>query len=465
MSEMQIPNDTPRIYPPAMSTTSSRKLATAAVVLGLVISAFEGTVVTTAMPTITRTLGGAGLYAWVFTAFLLACTLGVMLVGKLGDHLGRKPVFLGGIALFLAGSALCGAATSVPWLIAFRVVQGLGAGAIQPTTMTIAADIYTLKERAAVQSVLTGIWGLANVLGPVMGGWIVGHASWRWVFLVNVPVSVVAGALLMVSYQDPARKPGKVDLWGPMLAGGSVALLLIALEPDASTLLRFLFAAAGLALGAIFLRQQRGASEPLVPVEYLRDRTVQSGLLGGAVAGALLYATTAYVPLWMTANGHSALLAGIALVPMLAGWALGSIFGVHLMIRGGMRASVGGGFALAGFGALLLAAVVGMRLPIACAFVMLAVLGIGLGPAASTATIGPQSVVPWRARSVVTSAVYSARMLGGAVAIALLHLWHGSPAVQVMLIAPIAVAGGLVLVWMSPAGRMASVEGLDLAIE
>jgi MFS family permease len=448
-----------------MSRTGNRKLATAAVLLGLVISAFEGTVVTTAMPTITRELGGSGLYAWVFTAFLLACTLGVMVVGKLGDHLGRKPAFLGGIALFLAGSALCGAAGSVPWLIAFRVVQGLGAGAIAPTTMTIAADIYSLEERAAVQSILTGGWGVANVSGPVIGGWIVGHASWRWVFLVNVPVSLIAGAFLIMSYQDPPPKPGKVDLRGPLLAGSAASLLLVALEPGNSALLRMLFAVSGLVLGAIFLRQQRASGEPLVPLEYLRDRTVQSGLLGGAVAGALLYATTAYVPLWMTANGYSALLAGVALVPMLAGWALGSVFGVRLMIRGGMRASVAGGFLLAAAGALLLALAVATHEPLRWTFVTLAVLGIGLGPAASTSTIGPQSVVPWRARSVVTSAVYSTRMLGGAVAIALLHLWHGSPAMQVILIAPIAVAGGLLLLPLSPAGRMKGIEGLDLAVE
>jgi MFS family permease len=460
---MQIQNGPPRIYSSVMRGQSNRKVATAAVLLGLVISAFEGTVVTTAMPTITSALGGARLYAWVFTAFLLASTLGVMLVGKLGDHVGRKPVFLGGIALFLVGSSLCGLATSVPALIAFRVVQGLGAGAIQPTTMTIAADLYTLKERAVVQSVFTGVWGLANVLGPVIGGWIVGHASWRWVFLVNVPVSVVAGALLAVSYRDPERKPGHVELWGPLLAGGSVALLLLALEPE--TGLRIPFAVAGLLLGGLLFRQQRASAEPLLPLGYLRDRTVQAGLLGGAVAGALLYATTAYLPLWMTAQGYSALLAGLALVPMLAGWAVGSVFGVRLMIRGGMRASVGGGFALSAVGAALLALMAYEHAHIGWAFAALALLGVGLGPAASTSIIGPQSVVPWRARSVVTSAVYSTRMLGGAVAIALLHLWHGSPTLQVMLIAPVGLIGGLVLLGMAPAGRMDEVEGLDLVVE
>jgi MFS family permease len=331
--------------------------------------------------------------------------------------------------------------------------------------MTIAADIYTLEERAAVQSVLTGGWGLANVLGPVIGGWIVGHASWRWVFLVNVPVSIVAGVLLAISYRDPERKPGKVELSGPLLAGGAMALLLVALDPDSGRLLRLAFVAVGLVLGGLFLRQQRGSSQPLVPLEHLRDRAVQSGLLGGAVSGALLYSTAAYVPLWLTNRGHSALVAGFALVPMLAGWTLGSIFGVKVMIRGGMRASVGGGFAVAAIGALLLAAVVGAHEPIAYVFGALAALGIGLGPAASTSIIGPQSVVPWGARSVVTSAVYSTRMLGGALAIGLLHLWHGTAGVQVMLIAPIAVLGGVLLLGMAPADPMEQADGLDLALE
>jgi hypothetical protein len=452
--------------PPAarlVAMKASRKIATAAVLLGLVISAFEGTVVTTAMPTIANALGGGTLYAWVFTAFLLSSTLGVMLSGKLGDQLGRKPTFLGGVFLFLAGSALCGAAHSLPWLIAFRVLQGLGAGAIQPTTMTIAADLYTLKERAVVQSVFTGVWGLANVLGPVIGGFIVLHTSWRWVFLVNVPVGLLAAALLSVSYQDPPRRAGsKLDLYGPLLCGSSIAAMLLALEPDFSHAVRFFLLGGGAAIFALFVREQRVSRTPVVPAAYLRDRTVQSGLLGGAVAGALLYATTTYVPLWMTSHGYSALLAGIALVPMLAGWAIGSVFGVHVLIRGGMRASVGGGFALSAVGAILLTVVVATGQPIGCAFAALAVLGLGLGPAASTATIGPQSVVPWSARSVVTSSVYATRMLGGAVAIAILDIWQFSPSLQVMLLAPVGILGGFLLLSVAPGGRMGE-EVLELA--
>jgi hypothetical protein len=245
----------------------------------------------------------------------------------------------------------------------------------------------------------------------------------------------------------------------------SVSALLIALEPSGHPLRRLGLAAAGLLIGAVFLRQQRDPGARLLPLEYLRDRTVQAGLIGGGIAGALLYATTAYVPLWMTSHGYSALLAGLALVPMLAGWAVGSALGVEVLIRGGMRASVGGGFALSAVGALFLALAVVTSAHVGWVFLALAVMGLGLGPAASTATIGPQSVVPWSARSVVTSAVYSTRMLGGAIAISLLDLFRGAPALQVVLVAPICVLGGVLLLALAPGGRMAEhIDPLELAM-
>lgn len=448
-----------------LAAKGSRKVATAAVLLGLVISAFEGTVVTTAMPTITRALGDSGLYAWVFTAFLLASTLGVMLVGKLADQLGRKPVFLGGVGLFLLGSVLCGLAQSVPALIAFRVVQGLGAGAIQPTTMTISADLYTLKERAAVQSVFTGVWGLANVLGPVIGGFIVAHASWRWVFLVNVPVGLAAAGLLAVSYRDPPRPKERAELVGPVLGGLATSLALLALERHLGGAARVALLALAAGTGWLFMRQQRASKAPIIPFAFLSDRTVRAGLLGGGFAGALLYATAAYVPLWMVSHGRTALTAGFALVPMLAAWAVGSSFGVIVLLRGGMRASVGGGFALCAVGGGLLAFGVHGGAPLGWAFVCLGIFGFGLGPAASTSTIGPQSVVPWKARGAVTSAVYATRMLGGAVAIALLDLAQGHPAWQVMLIAPVALLGALLLLGLAPGGRMGQVDTAELTLE
>ncbi|WP_375757062.1 MFS transporter [Corallococcus exercitus] len=424
-----------------MRPGGARRVATGAVLLALVVSAFEGTVVTSAMPTITRELGGDALYSWVFSAFLFASTVGVLVSGKLADRLGRKPVFFAGMGLFLVGSALCGLATSVPALVGFRVMQGLGAGALQPTTLTISADLYTLRERAAIQGLFTGAWGAANALGPLIGGWLVMHASWRWVFLVNLPVGVLSALLLHLAYRDPPRHEGTtLETWGPVLAGSTVALLLFALEPGAAQA-RGLCALGAVAGAALFVWQQKRTPAPLLPAVLVRDRTVVSGIAGGLFAGALLYTMSAWVPLWMTEQGgHSPIGAGLALVPMLLGWSVGSTFGVKVLVRGGMRASVGLGFTLAATGAGLLsvAALRGWGIP--ATFAALALVGMGVGPAASSSLLGPQSRAPWQYRGIVTSTLYSMRLLGGSLAVAALSLARGHFATQ------FAIAAGLTAV-------------------
>jgi predicted MFS family arabinose efflux permease len=364
------------------------------------------------MPTIVRELGGLAAYGWVFSSFLVASTVAVLVCGKLADAFGRLPVFLGGMALFLLGSCLCGSATSFGWLVAFRVVQGLGAGALTPIAMTISADLYTLAERAKVQALLTSTWGAANVVGPLIGGWIVLHMSWRWVFLVNVPVGALAAALLAVSYRDPPRRAP-----GPLFD---------------------------------------------VPV---RDTTVRAGLVGSAFAGGIIYACTAYVPLWVAGQGRGdALAAGAALVPLLVGWAFGSSFGVRVLIARGMRATVAGSFLIALVGALVLvmAASAGGAGPWAMA--SLAVIGLGIGPAASTSLLGPQTAVSWAQRGGVTSAVYAVRMLGGSMVVALLgEVGGGSREASVgrfVAVAVLAAGGAVTAAMLAPRVlKVASSEG------
>jgi MFS family permease len=398
-------------------------VATAGVLLGLVVAAFEGTVVTSAMPTIVRELGGMRAYAWVFSAFLVASTLAVLVCGKLADAFGRRPVFVGGMALFLVGSALCGASTTFAELVAFRVIQGLGAGALQPVAMTISADIYTLEERARVQALFNGAWGIANVVGPVMGGWIVVHATWRWVFLVNVPVGVLAAALLVGSYRDPVRMQREpIGANGAFLAGSAVALTSLGIEPGALGV-DTRVGLAGVAAAAVWAlwRHERRTPQPLLPAAALGHPAVRSGLVAGAFVGAMLYSCAAYIPLWMSAHGtRDALLAGVALMPLLVGWAFGSSQGVKVLVRHGMRASVGGGFAIALAGAVAAAVSVAYRLPLGVALAAMALLGFGTGPAASSSLVAAQSSVAWRYRGAVTSAVYAARMLGGSLAVAAL---------------------------------------------
>ena len=430
-----------------------RRLATVGVLLALVVAAFETTVVTTAMPTLTAELDGRELYAWVFTGFLLASTLGVLLGGRLSDRLGRRGTFVAGMGLFLVGSVLCGFSTSVPMLVGFRVLQGLGAGAVQPTTLTISSDLYTLEERAAIQSVFTGAWGLASVVGPVLGGLLTEHLGWRSVFWVNVPVGLLAVVMLRRSYRDPPRKEARrLDLAGPALGALAVTLVLLDLEPGALPVPALLgVAVAGALVVMAFIRRERRSSDPLIPPAVLRDRTVRAGLLGGFVAGGVLYTLSAYVPLWMISHrGNTALGAGVALVPLLTGWAVGSSFGVKLLLRGGLRASAGLGFLVAGAGAALFGLALWHGAGDGWLYASLGLLGIGLGPAASTCIIAPQARVPWEQRGAITSAVYACRMLGGSLAIALVNLLAGSEPRQVLLVVAIAAAGALGIERLAP---------------
>ena len=406
------------------SAVTRRRVAMTAATVGTLVSAFEGTVVTSAMPTIARDLGGMGAYAWVFSAFLITSTLAMLVCGKLADAFGRLPVFVGGMALFLAGSVLCGAATSFGALVLFRAIQGLGAGSVQPLSLTIGADLYRLDQRARVQAFTTAAWGIANVVGPVIGGLIVEHASWRWVFLVNVPVGAIAVGLLLLSYRDPPRSArGPMGAWGALLAGTATALVSFALSPNGLPTRAARLALPMAAVGAVVLlaRQQLRTKAPLLPAAVVREPAVRTGLASNAFIGGILYASAAYVPLWITAQGRgNAVAAGVTLVPLLAGWALGSGFSVRILVAHGMRPVQMGAFALAFAGSVCLAVVVAFALPTPWAFAAVGLLGFGLGPAASSSVLAPQSCVAWQHRGVVTSAVFAVRMLGGSIAVAAL---------------------------------------------
>lgn len=399
---------------------SRRRLATVAVMLGLVVAALEATVISTAMPTIADALGDKHLYPWVFSSFLAAQMAGVLLCGRLADAIGRRPVFIGGMSVFLLGLVLAGGAQSMAALVAFRAIQGLGAGAIQPVAMTISADLYTLEERAKIQVLFTSVWGASNALGPLIGGLIVENLSWRWVFLVSVPFGLLASLVLMRSFKDPPRAIPKDANLGPALcAGVGGAMLLLAFEHSGPiSALQLIAALSGAAMLGLSLRGA-GKLGPLLDRETLSNRTVIAGLAASILVGGLLHVTTSYVPLWASEQRSSgAVGAGMAVVPLLLGWALGSTFGIKVLVRFGMRSSVGGGFIIAALGASALYLTTHALLPTSLVMLSLGLLGLGLGPAASTSMVASQSSVPWTSRGSVTSVIYAARAFGGSMGVA-----------------------------------------------
>src|SRR6266545_4568098 len=246
-----------------------RRAITAGLLLGMSLGALEATVVSTAMPTVIAQLGGLAHYSWVFSAYLLTSTASVPIWGRLSDLYGRRRMYLIGVATFLVGSVAAGAASGMMQLIAARAVQGLGAGAIIPLSMTIIGELYTLNERARTQALFSGVWGVASIAGPLVGGYITDAWDWRWVFYLNVPFGFCCMAVIATAY-PPSRltKAVRVDWLGASLLFAGVSALLIALGGEAGSALLWLVAS--VALLAAFVTVERRVSEPIMPVDLFR---------------------------------------------------------------------------------------------------------------------------------------------------------------------------------------------------
>jgi EmrB/QacA subfamily drug resistance transporter len=326
-----------------------RRAITAGLLLGMGLGALEATVVGTAMPTVIATLGGLAHYSWVFSAYLLTSTATVPIWGRLSDLYGRRRLYLAGIVTFLVGSALCGISTSMPQLIAARTIQGLGAGAIIPLSMTIIGEMYTLAERARTQAAFSSVWGIASVLGPLVGGYITDAVSWRWVFFLNLPLGALALVVIALAY-PPRQQIGtvRVDWVGAALLFAGTSSLLIALSDDGGTA-GWWFAAAAVLLIAFAVVEHR-ASDPLLPVDLFLNPLVARTCGVVFLIGASMFGSIAFIPLFVQAvMGGTATEAGQGLTPLFLGWVVMSVMAARLTPRVGYRR-------IAGAGALLLTA-------------------------------------------------------------------------------------------------------------
>jgi EmrB/QacA subfamily drug resistance transporter len=401
-----------------------RRLVTAALVAGLFLAALEATAVATAMPTAVADLGGMARYSWVFSIYLLTSTTTVPLFGKLADLYGRRRIYIVGMAVFLIGSALCGAAQSFNQLIFFRAVQGIGAGAVMPVSVTLIGDIFTLEERARMQAVFSGVWGVASLIGPALGGLVTDAFSWRYVFYFAVPFGVLSAAMLGTFLQErETRHQHKLDLIGTTLLTASIALLLLAMHEGSHAwgwssawtlgcaLLSALFFLA-------FLRQERAVAEPTLPVDLLRNRVIAVSTIGSLVVGALLFTLTAFVPMFAQGvMGGTAADAGAPLIAMSVGWPVASTLAGRLMIRLGYRPLVvfGGLVTVLGVGMLALA---GPATSMTFLIVSMVILGLGNGFVSTPYLVAAQNAVPWHRRGITTSLGQFFRTIGGSIAVA-----------------------------------------------
>jgi EmrB/QacA subfamily drug resistance transporter len=412
----------------ALAMSSSRRMAvTAGVLLGMFLAALEATIVGTAMPTVISSLGGLSHYSWVFSAYLITSTVTVPVWGKLSDLYGRRLFFQLGIAVFLLGSILSGLSTSMAQLIAFRALQGLGAGALVPLGMTIIGDVYTLEERARMQAVFSGVWGLSSVVGPVVGGFITDQWTWRWVFYINVPFGLAAAVIMQLALKEPRRRGRPaIDYAGAALLMAAITMFMLALVEGGATLATLLSVrnlalfAGAIVLGALFIRVERRAPDPVVPLELFRNRVVAVAVAAGFLAGVAMFGAISFVPLFAQgALGSTATEAGSLLTPLMLSWVGLSIIGGRLMLRVGYRVMTVAGFSVLTLGFVLISNF-HRETPRVWLYVDLVLIGAGLGMTMLTLLIAVQQAVPRAQLGVATSLNQFSRSIGGAVGVAIM---------------------------------------------
>jgi len=409
---------------------SSRALVIASVMTTMAIIAIEATIVATAMPQIVADLGGLRLYSWVFSSFLLAQSAMTVVFGNLADVYGRKPVMLVGIGIFLFGSLLAGFAWSMPAMIACRLIQGVGAGAMQPVAMTIVADLYPARERGKVQGYLASVWAVAAVVGPVLGGLIIHAVSWAWIFWINIPVGLVAATgFIRFLQEDPQRERRSIDVGGTAAFTVAVTSLLIALTELGNHDPMGLATAAGLFCVAtvVFVLVERRAAHPIVSFALWSHRPIAATNGVAVLASMALIGLTTFLPIYLQlVMQRSPTMAGLALTTMLIGWPAGATLSARLFHRFALRHLLLTGAALQPLGAVFFVALTPASSPLMAAIGSL-IMGFGMGLISVPSLVLIQEIVDPAQRGSGTASNVFSRNVGSTLGATLLGavLNHG----------------------------------------
>ena len=394
--------------------------------MAMFLSAIEATIVATAMPTIVGDLGGMNLFGLVGSSYLLSSTVMIPLYGRLADLRGRKTMMLLGIFLFLLGSSICGAAHRLGILIVGRVIQGMGAGAIQPITITLIGDLFSLEERGRIQGLMGTIWGFAGVCGPLVGAFLVDHPDvfgWRSIFWLNLPFGLIAATIIGRNLREPvhAGKPPRIDWLGAvLLISGSGALLVASGGVYAVEL-----AAVGFALLVMLVLVERRMEEPLLPLTLLTRRDVAIGSMSALLMGACFMGIVNYLPLYIQSGlGRTPVDGGSSLTPLLIGWPIAATTTSFLLVRTGFRTPL-----LIGSVAVAMATLglhVWMLHPIkAILWPVMLLMGAGLGLTTTSVIIAVQTSVNYNQRGLATAFNMFSRSMGGAIGVGVAGMMLG----------------------------------------
>lgn len=406
--------------------TDKRKWILAALMMTMMLAAMDSTIVATAIPHIVSDLGGFSKFSWVFSIYLLAQTVTIPIYGKLTDVFGRKKILIGGILLFLLGSATCATAWNITSLIVFRGLQGLGAGSIMATVNTIAGDIYTVEERAKVQGYLSSIWGISAILGPAIGGAFAEYVDWRWIFLINLPIGTVSLFLITTFFKEKVEKTKTIiDFKGAFLILLTLSLLFVFLLESGQSW-RWISSQSLILLLVIIvfvfltIRTEMKSSNAIMPLWVWKNKTFAFTNLAMVGMGIVMMGPDTLLPMFCQSSlSLGTILSGFILASMSFGWPVASAYSGKLYMKIGFKeTSIIGAIVLlvSSFGFLLIP----HPQPVYLLIINQVLLGAGFGLLSTPALVGIQSMVGWKDRGVVTSTNIFSRNLGQSVGAAIM---------------------------------------------
>ena len=391
----------------------------------LFLAALDQTIVATALPTIVGELGGLDYYPWVVTAYLLSATVCTLLYGKVSDIYGRRPVLQSAVLVFLLGSLLAGVAQTMVQLVVFRGIQGMGAAGLMTMTFAVVGDVVSPRERGRYIGLLAGVWAFASVIGPLIGGFLVDHTSWRWVFLINLPVGIAALVVISSVLEAPAGyRSHRLDIGGAVLLVCGVTCLLLSLiwggtdYPWSSPMIIGL-GLSGILVTVLFFVWEARAPEPILPLRLFKDSIFFLSSLMGFIIGAALFGAVVFLPLFLqVVVGLSATNSGLLLLPLTVGIVSGSVGSGWVISRSGRyRKWPIGGLALATGGMALLSTMQGDT-PLTISSLYMVVLGLGVGAVMQVTLLVVQNSVDYSELGIATSAVQFFRQMGGSFGVA-----------------------------------------------
>jgi EmrB/QacA subfamily drug resistance transporter len=420
-SKLSAPDSVDSPQSTTQADPSKRYLAAAGVMLVIFLFAIDATIVSTSMPTIVAKLGGLELYSWVFSIYMLTSALTTPIFGKLADLYSKRRLMLTGITIFMIGSTLCGVAHSMEAMIAFRAIQGLGGGAIYALSFIVVGVLFAADQRAKMQGIISGIWGIASIFGPLAGGIIVERWSWRWIFFVNLPLIAIATTLIVSGLKEEhgARRDTRLDIPGAVALLAGLLLIFYALAQSAHAHHPLNGETAGL-MGAgllvlvSFYFIERRAIEPIIPVDLFRIRLYKISAIVATLSAMGVFGAISYMPLFLQGVlGMAASGAGMVILVLSMGWTAGSLLAGRWINRWGYRFAAVSGMSLLSVGYAIFIAPL-FNANVIAVVVSAGIIGVGMGLANLTTLVAAQTTVSHQRIGVATSTIMLFRTFGAA---------------------------------------------------